>query len=79
MAAAIAPEAEVATAEIDMEAAVPVVPEAEPVSSRNALNLALVRPGPASRLAASPCFTEPGCRRDASRRPTASFRILGQV
>ena len=49
-AAATALEAEVATAEIDLEAAVPVLPETEPVSSPNALNLALVRPGPASRL-----------------------------
>ena len=36
-AAATAPEAELATAEIDLEAAEPVVPETEPVSSPNAL------------------------------------------
>ena len=45
-AAATAPEAEVATAEIDLEAAVPVVPTTEPVSSPNALDLALCGPDP---------------------------------
>ena len=42
--------AEVAAAENDLEAAVPVVPGKEPVSSPNALGLALAQPGPASRL-----------------------------
>ena len=51
-AAATAPEAEVATAEINLEAALPEMPESEPVSSPNAINHPSPGPtrGPASRL-----------------------------